>query len=138
MNLMPSSLSDGYCQVVVRSFDHLRTALGKALPGRGQFVPPLALRFAATGAPHKIQRWNTEVIFLLIQSIPSPNAEPFSGSALGGWLLGRFDIFRCAQIVPALRTQLGWPQVSAELSGKTGPTQIKSYDTIVRFEEKSS
>jgi len=51
--------------------------LGKALQGGGQFVPPLALEFATAGGPQKIQCWNTEGVFRLIQSIPSPKAEPF-------------------------------------------------------------
>jgi prophage antirepressor-like protein len=51
--------------------------LGTVLQGGGQFVPPLALEFATAGGPQKIQCWNTEGIFRLIQSIPSPKAEPF-------------------------------------------------------------
>jgi len=51
--------------------------LGKALQGGGQFVPPLALEFPTPGGPQKIQCWNTEGVFRLIQSIPSPKAEPF-------------------------------------------------------------
>lgn len=51
--------------------------LGKALQGGGQFVPPLALEFATAGGPQKLQCWNTEGIFRLIQSIPSAKAEPF-------------------------------------------------------------
>ena len=51
--------------------------LAKALQGGGQFVPPLALTFATAGGPQKLQCWNTEGIFRLIQSIPSPKAEPF-------------------------------------------------------------
>jgi prophage antirepressor-like protein len=51
--------------------------LGKALQGGGQFDPPLALEFATAGGPQKMQCWNTEGIFRLIQSIPSPKAEPF-------------------------------------------------------------
>jgi prophage antirepressor-like protein len=51
--------------------------LGKALQGGGQFVPPLAFEFVTSGGPQKIQCWNTEGIFRLIQSIPSPKAEPF-------------------------------------------------------------
>ncbi len=50
--------------------------LGKALQGGGQFVPPLALEFATAGGLQKIQCWNTEGIFRLIQSIPSPKVEP--------------------------------------------------------------
>ena len=51
--------------------------LGKALQGGGQFVPPLALEFATAGGKQKLQCWNTEGVFRLIQSIPSPKAEPF-------------------------------------------------------------
>lgn len=51
--------------------------LGKALEGGGQFVPPLALEFVTAGGRQKLQCWNTEGIFRLIQSIPSPKAEPF-------------------------------------------------------------
>ena len=43
----------------------------------GAICPPLALVFATAGGPQKIQCWNTEGIFRLIQSIPSPKAEPF-------------------------------------------------------------
>ena len=46
--------------------------LGKALQGGGQFVPPLALGFATAGGSQKFQCWNTEGLFRLIQSIPSP------------------------------------------------------------------
>jgi DNA-damage-inducible protein D len=51
--------------------------LGKALQGGGQIVPPLALEFATAGGPQNLQCWNTEGIFRLIQSIPSPKAEPY-------------------------------------------------------------
>lgn len=51
--------------------------LSRALQGGGQFVPPLAFEFATAGGPQKLQCWNTEGIFRLIQSIPSPKAEPF-------------------------------------------------------------
>lgn len=51
--------------------------LGKALQGGGQFVPPLGLEFVTAGGPQKLQCWNIEGIFRLIQSIPSPKAEPF-------------------------------------------------------------
>ena len=81
MNLMPSSLSDGYCQIAARRLDRLRSALDKALKGGSQFDPPLAPKFAAAWGLQKIQRWNTEDIFRLLQSIPSPKAEPFSGFA---------------------------------------------------------
>ncbi len=51
--------------------------LGKILQGGGQFVPPLALEFTTAGGLQRIQCWNTEGLFRLIQSIPSPKAEPF-------------------------------------------------------------
>ncbi len=35
------------------------------------------MKFATTGGAQKLQCWNTEGIFRLIQSIPSPKAEPF-------------------------------------------------------------
>lgn len=52
-------------------------SLAEAFKGGGQFVPPLALQFATAGGTQKLQCWNTEGIFRLIQSIPSPKAEPF-------------------------------------------------------------
>jgi DNA-damage-inducible protein D len=45
--------------------------------GGGQIDPPLALAFKTTGGRQKLQCWNTQGIFRLIQSIPSPKAEPF-------------------------------------------------------------
>lgn len=45
--------------------------------GGGQFVPPLLLSFDTTGGRQKLQCWNTEGIFRLVQSISSPKAEPF-------------------------------------------------------------
>jgi len=53
------------------------TSLAEALQGGGQFAPPLGLEFTTTGGRQKILCWNTEGIFRLIQSIPSPKAEPF-------------------------------------------------------------
>lgn len=52
-------------------------SLAETFKGGGQFAPPLALEFATAGGPQKLQCWNTEGIFRLIQSIPSPRAEPF-------------------------------------------------------------
>jgi DNA-damage-inducible protein D len=52
-------------------------SLAEVFKGGGQFAPPLALRFVTAGGPQKLQCWNTEGIFRLIQSIPSPKAEPF-------------------------------------------------------------
>ncbi len=45
--------------------------------GGVQFVPPLMLEIETTGGRQKMYCWNTEGIFRLIQSIPSPKAEPF-------------------------------------------------------------
>jgi DNA-damage-inducible protein D len=51
--------------------------LAAVLQGGGQFVPPLGIEFDTAGGRQKLQCWNTEGIFRLIQSIPSPKAEPF-------------------------------------------------------------
>src|SRR5262249_40218147 len=48
--------------------------LSELFKGGGQFVPPLALEFDTAGGPQKIQCWNIEGIFRLIQSIPSAKA----------------------------------------------------------------
>ncbi|MBT3817232.1 MAG: Bro-N domain-containing protein, partial [Candidatus Magasanikbacteria bacterium] len=45
--------------------------------GGVQFVPPLRLPIETTRGIQNIFCWNTEGIFRLIQSIPSPKAEPF-------------------------------------------------------------
>jgi DNA-damage-inducible protein D len=51
--------------------------LAEALKGGGNLPPPLGLPFATAGGRQLLQCWNTEGIFRLIQSIPSPKAEPF-------------------------------------------------------------
>jgi methylphosphotriester-DNA--protein-cysteine methyltransferase len=51
--------------------------LAEALKGGGQIAPPLGLEFDTAGGRQMLQCWNTEGIFRLIQSIPSPKAEPF-------------------------------------------------------------
>ena len=51
--------------------------LSEAFKGGGQLVPPLGLEFDTAGGRQSLQCWNTEGIFRLIQSIPSPKAEPF-------------------------------------------------------------
>jgi len=51
--------------------------LGEAFKGGGQLVPPLGLQFDTLGGRQLLQCWNTEGVFRLIQSIPSPKAEPF-------------------------------------------------------------
>jgi len=45
--------------------------------GGGQIDPPLALAFETEGGKQRLLCWNTEGLFRLIQSIPSPKAEPF-------------------------------------------------------------
>ena len=45
--------------------------------GGVQFVPPLMLAVETDGGLQKMYCWNTEGLFRLIQSIPSPKAEPF-------------------------------------------------------------
>jgi DNA-damage-inducible protein D len=45
--------------------------------GGVQFVPPLMLEVETAGGRQKMYCWNTEGIFRLIQSTPSPKAEPF-------------------------------------------------------------
>jgi hypothetical protein len=45
--------------------------------GGVQSVPPLMLEIETAGGKQKMYCWNTEGIFRLIQSIPSPKAEPF-------------------------------------------------------------
>ena len=45
--------------------------------GGVQFVPPLRLNIETTGGKQKMYCWNAEGVFRLIQSIPSPKAEPF-------------------------------------------------------------
>ncbi|MCD4679060.1 MAG: Bro-N domain-containing protein [Bacteroidales bacterium] len=45
--------------------------------GGVQFVPPLKLEFETPGGKQRMYCWNTEGVFRLIQSIPSPKAEPF-------------------------------------------------------------
>ena len=54
------------------------TELRKLMSKGGvQFVPPLMLEIRTPGGKQKAYCWNTEGIFRLIQSIPSPKAEPF-------------------------------------------------------------
>jgi DNA-damage-inducible protein D len=51
-------------------------SLSEAFKG-GDNLPPLGLEFETAGGRQMLQCWNTEGIFRLIQSIPSPKAEPF-------------------------------------------------------------
>lgn len=52
-------------------------SLDEFFKGGGQIVPPLGLEFDTAGGRQLLQCWNTEGLFRLIQSIPSPKAEPF-------------------------------------------------------------
>ena len=51
--------------------------LSEAFKGGGQIVPPSALAFATPIGPRKMLCWHTAGLLRLIQSIPSPKAEPF-------------------------------------------------------------
>ncbi|KAF5431278.1 Prophage antirepressor [Candidatus Methanophagaceae archaeon] len=52
-------------------------SLSDAFKGGGQIVPPLGIEFDTAGGRQMIQCWNTIGILRLIQSVPSPKAEPF-------------------------------------------------------------
>ena len=56
-------------------FNKVRQRDPELAKGYGQFVHPLLV--PTTGGPQKLNCANTEGIFRLIQSIPSPKAEPF-------------------------------------------------------------
>lgn len=45
--------------------------------GGGQIVPPRGIEFETSGGNQLLQCWNIKGIFRLIQSLPSPKAEPF-------------------------------------------------------------
>jgi len=53
--------------------------LNKLINGKGgvQIVPPLMLKMKSVGGVQNMYCWHTEGIFRLVQSIPSPKAEPF-------------------------------------------------------------
>jgi DNA-damage-inducible protein D len=52
-------------------------SLSDAFKGGGQLVPPLGIGFDTAGGRQTVQCWNTIGVLRLIQSIPSPKAEPF-------------------------------------------------------------
>ena len=58
------------------------------------------MEFATAGGPQKLQCWNIEGIFRLIQSIASPKAEPFKR-----WL---------ARVGKDIEAQTGKPVITAE------------------------
>jgi DNA-damage-inducible protein D len=64
--LTDSANSSGY----LKDMRGREPSLAEAFKGGGQFAPPLALEFTTAGGPQKLQCWNTEGIFRLIQSIP--------------------------------------------------------------------
>lgn len=51
--------------------------LSEAFKGGGQIAPPLLLHVLTAGGPQQLLCWNTQGLLRLIQSIPSPKAEPF-------------------------------------------------------------
>ena len=69
-----SSDSAQYFKRLKQRDEELATLIEK---GVVQFVPPLMLSVKTHGGVQKAYCWHTEGIFRLIQSIPSPKAEPF-------------------------------------------------------------
>jgi prophage antirepressor-like protein len=57
--------------------DELNSLFQPVKKGGVQIPPPLALPFSTSGGTQNLLCWHTEGIFRLIQSIPSPKAEPF-------------------------------------------------------------
>ncbi len=51
--------------------------LGILFKGGGQIATPLALKVETPGGPQNMLCWNAEGLLRLIQSVPSPKAEPF-------------------------------------------------------------
>jgi DNA-damage-inducible protein D len=74
VGVLTDSVNPSDCLKKLRQRDPV---LSEAFKGGGQFVPPLGLQFDSAGGRQLFQCWNTEGIFRLIQSIPSPKAEPF-------------------------------------------------------------
>ena len=72
--LTDSADSAQYFKKMRERDEELSTLVSK---GGVQFVPPLMLEVETAGGKQKMYCWNTEGIFRLIQSIPSPKAEPF-------------------------------------------------------------
>ncbi len=52
-------------------------SLADAFKGGVQIAPPLSLPFETAGGTQKMQCWNVAGILRLVQSVPSPKAEPF-------------------------------------------------------------
>lgn len=51
--------------------------LGMLFKGGGQIATPLALKVETPGGLQNMLCWNAEGLLRLIQSVPSPKAEPF-------------------------------------------------------------
>jgi hypothetical protein len=64
-------------QAYLKNIRRRDASLNETLKGGGQIDPPLGLEFETAGGRQVMQCWNTEGLFRLIQSIPSPKAEPF-------------------------------------------------------------
>ena len=64
-------------QAYLKNIRRRDQSLADTLKGGGQIAPPLGLEFETAGGRQTLQCRNTEGIFRLIQSIPSPKAEPF-------------------------------------------------------------
>lgn len=67
----------GYLRDMRRRDEEVARLFEPVKKGEGQFAHPLLLVFNTTGGKQKLLSWNTEGIFRIIQSIPSPKAEPF-------------------------------------------------------------
>ncbi|MEY4489964.1 MAG: hypothetical protein RIQ79_2472 [Verrucomicrobiota bacterium] len=68
---------DASLAAALKGEDNLSPPLPDSAKGGGQLAPPRTLEFPTAGGPQKLTCWHTEGIFRLIQSIPSPKAEPF-------------------------------------------------------------
>ena len=61
----------------LRQRDAELASLMNPIEGGVQFVPPLLLPVPTTGGEQLMSCWDTQGILRLIQSVPSPKAEPF-------------------------------------------------------------
>lgn len=75
--LTDSANPSQYLNNVRRRDEELARLFGPVDKGGGQIEPPLALPIKTAGGMQRLLCWNTEGLFRLIQSIPSPKAEPF-------------------------------------------------------------
>ncbi len=75
--LTESTNSSQYLKNIRNRDPELDSLFNPVDKGGVQIEPPLELPFPTAGGTQKMFCWNTEGIFRLIQSIPSPKAEPF-------------------------------------------------------------